>query len=447
MDDFYTGVADTCTEIINDPTANVSKISKLLKTKENPGVVHLSLMKVFKRIVPLYRVRVHSEKVKHRNGELAVSAFDRELVQQYNAYVKEICTASSGDSFRCACELLHALDHFNFADRIVSKVLVGTSINSAVGALCADALVDRIRNDTVGDTVFMIINQCLDHKYSHRIVDALVESAYLRRCVEMKIDKEEKYNKQRIEQKKLEKRGKRQKGFFEKAPIFSKSARKEEKKRLIMQNAAKKGEDESLGLLDDRNYVRTVNALQRLYFTVLKESIESCLHGTFVGLRAFFRLIRAEFREGLYVLLNDAVKVCGVKARLEGIRTILAVYGEGGLDFKRIIDLVFSTLHPLDAGLEGSDYRQVQPIVKQLFVDIKQPQSRINALVQRLMQARAMRFIPQYTETIKMLEAVYDIDFADHDIKTKDMYDPGNPDIDRIETKPFYEYYLFKKVI
>jgi len=199
-------------------------------------------------------------------------------------------------------------------------------------------------------------------------------------------------------------------------------------------------EEADQGKLDDSNYVRTVNALQRLYFTVMKDGIGPCMHGALVGLRTFIKLIRMVSRVGLCVLLNDSVKTCDVKTKLLGVDTILAIYGDSGLDFRWIIDMDLSILHPLDSELQSGDYAQVQWI-------IKQPLVRINALIQRLMQARIVRSIPQYAEMIRTLEIVYDVDFADHDIRAKNMYDPDNTDIDKIETKPFYEYHLFRKVI
>lgn len=447
MDTFYEELAETCTGIINSPEERVGDISRLLRKGRGKELVHLSLAKVFKSIVPLYRVRIHSEKVKHRDGELSVSQYDKDLVAQYNAYVREICAAGTPESFRCACELLRTLDHFNFADRIVAKVLIGTNQGGSLGALCTEAIVDRVKNDASGETVFMIINQCLDYRCSHCVVDALPESKYLHTCVGIRVDKEELYNKERIAQRAREKKAQRARGFFARAPVYSGREKKENKQRAIQQNAARQKESESAAPLDDKKYVRTSNALQRLYFTILKENISDCLRGTFIGVRAFIKLIRLEFREGLYVLLNDAVKGSALPAQLEGVRTILAAYGASGLDFKRIADVVFTALCPLNTAATVADYDALKAIIKQLFIDVRQPPARVTALAQRLLQARCMRYTQQHVEMVKMLEVAYDIDFSDADMKTRRMYDPSITDIDKIEPKPFYEYFLFKKMI
>lgn len=447
MESFCDELANKCTEIINNPAKNIEDIGKLLQNTENKETVYLALAKVFKRISLLYKIRLHSEKVKHMNGELKVSAYDGKLVAQYNSYVKQICSSECSASFRSACELLRSLDHFNFADRLVSKVLVGSNMASAIGELCIDTLADRIVNDSVGDSVFMILNQCLDYKCSYRVVEALLESKYLSRCVETRIDKEEKYNKERMEQKRLEKRSKRQKGYFDKNVIYGKPDRKVEKQRLIQQNVVKKEEDASLGFLEDKNYVRTVNALQRLYFTILKQNVCVSYRSTFIGLRKYIKLIRVEFREGLYVLLNDTIKDAAVLSKLEGILTILAIYGGSGLDFKRVIDIFYEILRPFNFELEIGAFEGVKVVLKQLFVDIKQPLARAYVFAQRIMHLRCMRHVPGAGELIKMLEVAYDIDFNDNDLKYKNMYDPSVSDVDKIECKPFYEYYLYKRII
>ncbi|KAI5179459.1 nucleolar complex protein 3, partial [Pancytospora epiphaga] len=415
MADSYTELADTCLQIIQDPAPNISKIGSLLKTTKDRNTLMLSLVKVFKHIVPLYKIRVHSGKVKHRNGELTVTPFDKELVGYYNEYIKELCSADSSDSFRSASELLKSLDHFNFADRVVSKVLLGTRLNSVIGTMCVDALVDRIKYDEVGETIFMIINQCLDYKHSHVIVEALLESKYLEKCVVIRTDKEEKYNKKYNEEKRRENKVKKKEGIFKKAPIYSKSARKEEKKRLAIQSAVKREEESGLAGIDDKNYVKTVNALQRLYFTILKEKVNLCYRSVFIGIRKYIKLIRMEFREGLSVLLHDSIADASPSDKLEGVVAVTSIYANGGVDLKRIINTVFVMLHPLGSELSLVDYGCIKAVIKQLFIETRQSGARVNALIQRLMQVRLVRYVKECDEIIKMLETVYDVDFNDVD--------------------------------
>ncbi|KAI5180838.1 hypothetical protein PAEPH01_2772, partial [Pancytospora epiphaga] len=73
--------------------------------------------------------------------------------------------------------------------------------------------------------------------------------------------------------------------------------------------------------------------------------------------------------------------------------------------------------------------------------------ARVNALIQRLMQVRLVRYVKECDEIIKMLETVYDVDFNDVDFKSRNMYDPEIADIDSVKDKPYYEYFLFKRFI
>ena len=227
MEIFSDKLAEICTKVINSPENNINKLGEVLSmTKQlkqddsDFGLALLSLAKVFKNIVPLYKVRIHSDAVKHKNQNIKVSDFDRCLFSQYNLYIKELCNSELPESYRAAAELLRTVDHFNFADRIVAKVLKGSSLSHPVSKLCYEVLVDRVQNDTIGDTIFIIIDKCLDCRFSHLLVEALVGSKYLEKCVQIRIEKEEFYNKQRIEERKRAKKEAFGKGFFAKRKII-----------------------------------------------------------------------------------------------------------------------------------------------------------------------------------------------------------------------------------
>ena len=303
-----------CTSILNDPESNIKKVSEILKIQTQKGLVYLSLVKVFKNVVPLYKIRTHSNKVKHRNQEHSVTDFDKVLLAQYNVFVKEICSSDLIESFKAAAELVKCLDHFNFADILISKVLIGTTKQNSVGKYCIEVLVDRVKNDPLGETVFMILNQCLDYKFSSHIVEAILESKYLEKCVQIRIDKETFYDKEKIRERKEAKKEVAGRGFFKKKFLIGKTDKKEEKKRLQQMKQVRMQEETELSAINEKNYIRTVNALQRLYFTVLKTHNQPCFLNTFKGVRKYIRIIRKEFHEGLYTLLIDAIKISDLSA-------------------------------------------------------------------------------------------------------------------------------------
>lgn len=439
-------LANECTSILNDPENNIKKISEILKIKEHKGLIYLSLVKVFKNIVPLYKIRVHSNKVKHRNQEMSVTDFDRILLQQYNAFIKEICSSDEIESYKAAAELIRCLDHFNFADRLISKVLIGTTKQHAVGKFCIESLVDRVKNDPIGETIFMILDKCLDYKFSHQILKAIIDSKYLESCVQIRIAKETFYQKEKIEERKLNKREKAGKGFFKKNFLKAKAEKKEEKKRLQQMKQVRMQEETELSAINEKNYIRTVNALQRLYFTVLKTQNEPCYESTFIGVRKYIKIIRKEFHEGLYTLMIEAIRKSSVNACLEGMLTIHQIYKDCGYDFKRILDSLFALISPFNFNFNQEHFEFFSKVIKLYFVETIQPKVRVFAFIQRLILARCVRLVPQFALLIKNLEVKYDLDINDHDYKNRMVNNLETEDVDRITFKPLYEYYLFKKL-
>lgn len=449
MDDSHNDIMTSCTAIINSPESSIRTVSEIMSRHNCSKAALLALGKVFKNIVPLYKIRIHSEKTKHKTAELDISEYDRELCFQYNAYIKALCASPDHSSFCCAAELLPKLDHFNFADRLVAKVFAGTQLRGSTGRICLNSIVAEIKDNTSGDTLFMILDQCLDRKYSPELVAALLDSPYLHTCVSIRIEKELKYDKERIEQRKRLKRLEKKagKGFFAKKYVLGKNERKEEKERLKKQQEVKEEEVTGMDSISEQNYIRTANALQRLYLTILKEKNRECYSATFRGLREYTKLIRKEFREGLYVLLHDAIAEVSASEAFEGISCVLHVYATSGLDFKRIINHLYGLIHPLSCRLSSDDFRRLGPIFRQLFIMNRQPIGRVHVFIQRLMLLRSVRFIDAIPAIVKELEVSYNVDLTDNAFKNKSTVNYDKEDVDLVPSKPIFEYFVFKKVI
>jgi len=439
-------IADKCLQIINAPEHNIKNVTRLLASEADRGIVLLSLAKVFKNITPLYKIRLGTEKIKHKNSERSASEYDKNLVAEYNAFIREICKSQLPESFVCACELLKSLDHFNFNDKLVSKVLVGTTLEPGIRNACIATLIDRILNNSNGECVFMIINNCLDYKFAHQIIESLLECKYLGKCVEIRLSKELKYDEEYIRQKKEEKRGGKLKGFFKKKEIHDKKLQKEEKRRQQLQKEIKAQEDQAMEPLEERNYIKTTNALQRLYFTILKEKMEECYLGVFAGLRKYIRIIRREFHEGLYTLVNDAIDGGRPADRLEGISTLLFIYKDQGFDFQKAINCLFGLVDPLNHDLGIECVQKTADVIGMLFIENRQSNERAHAMMQRLVLARCMRYVPAYDRVIRLLEQKYDIDVGDASFRNKKVPENNYKNIDQVPLKPFYEHLPYMKL-
>lgn len=440
-------VAEMCTRIINEPEENVNEVSTLLKSTGDKGLLFLSLTKVFKNIAPLYRIRLHSNKVKHKSADLSITEFDKKLFTQYNLFVRDICRSDAVESYKAAAELLKTLDHFNFSDRIVAKVLLGTTKSRAVAECCIEAITDRIKNDRTGETIFMILDRCLDYRFNHLVVKAMLDSEYLQMCVKIRIDKEEFYLKESIERRKQEKKEKRGKGFFAKKALIGKKDKKDEKMRLRMQSETRTEEKADLDPINNKNYIRTVNAMQRLYFTLLKNKEKICFEDIFVGVRKYIRIIRKEFHEGLYTLLLEAIRMSDVSAGLEGVISTFEIYKNSGYDFKRLADVLFKIISPFNYQLSLDLIPVLCTCVRHIFIDIVQSKMHAVAFTQRLMHSRLVRHILEFDKLIKDLEIKYNLEFTDFDINTTEVKDIEVDDISKIPQKPFYEYFPFRRVI
>lgn len=395
---------------------------------------------------------MHSKKTKHKTAQLDISEYDMELFYQYNEYIKIVCATNEDVGYLCANELLRKLNHFNFADRLVAKVLNGTRSKGNIGKECANTIIEQIKNSNEGEILFIILDQCLDYEYTCEIIEGLADSEYLHRCVAKRIEKELKYDKEynerRKKEKKMEKRDR--KGYLARKEMYGKIERKNEKIRLKKEKEVRDEELTGMGNIEEKNYTRTVNALQRLIFTILKERRKECYSAVFRAIKEYEKLIRQEFREGLYVLLHDAISECDDISKLDGLDTLLFIYKDSGFDFKRVINHLYGLIHPYRSTLQAAQFNRIGELVNELFIEKRQPIGRVIVFVQRLMLLRIARCVELVTNIVKNLEVAYDIEFTEHVQRNSTVCDfdnSGQEDVDRVPARPFYEYYIYKSII
>lgn len=178
-------IASLGSDILSDPTTNIKKLKELraMLMETDPCVavtvrklVMVSLMEVFKDIVPSYRIRPLTEtekasKVKKETQQLR--EFEEGLVSQYKFYLENLeqtvkdwkqkkrkrSEAVSLQSYRglaevairCICELLVALPHFNFHNNIIVTVvpLMNDPVKR-VSDMCCEAVKKLLKQDKQG---------------------------------------------------------------------------------------------------------------------------------------------------------------------------------------------------------------------------------------------------------------------------------------------------------
>ncbi|OQS55515.1 hypothetical protein EHP00_580 [Ecytonucleospora hepatopenaei] len=330
---------ELCTSIIADPCISFSDLKKYLNSKNKEECFLIA--SVFANVCPLYKVKTHTGKVKHRNDVDKVSELDAILLDYYTIFIKNVLNNKNDDfSYNIAAYLLDELDHFNFNDRIVAKVIEGTK-NLHTKNVCLNVLKNKILNDTLGEITYLILDKCIDFKFNYFILECLLNSSFLEKCVKKRIDEENKFQhkpKAKNEEKTIYKSNLK---FFGKKKI-SKNAIKIEKKRYKKENLNKSALKEDLEDIDYKIYVKCINALQRLYFTLLKDKNGKCLISICLGLRKYFKIIRKEFHEGIMFLLyeniikNPEVENCFV-VNSNIIKTVYVMFADAGIEFKKLM--------------------------------------------------------------------------------------------------------------
>lgn len=384
-------IATICKFVVNDPETHIDTIPLIIKALEHKypehrTVVMLSLVKVFKNIIPLYKVRLHTKKVKGPGGYEYIKPFDKKVLQYYTLFVKRILEYSEISSYKAACHLLESVDHFNLADKLVAKVLRGT-LCEPTRDLCRTTLLKKLRENARLETISIVVNEMQSLNFDPSTLQILLEISILDRTLDdntVQISKNDK--------------------------IYSKS---------IIENVI------------------------RIYLQVLRHGHSQFYTFAFLGLQKYKHLIREEFYEGVYILLRKILKCEDRIAKLACVSCIAELFHSRGYDTIEAIDALYSLLLPVEEEVENATV----DLVEKLFVSKRQPENRARNLVQRLMQLCLFKFAPNIKRIISKLEAIYRIDFRDMHIIGSGSYVQDAKRIEQTIEKPFYEYFLYRNTI
>lgn len=445
----YRGIALKCKEVMADPKENLDKIRDVLGMVEYgssdgkmKGMVYLSLLKVFRAIIPSFKIRSLKDVVKDKRDSLHMKEYDRNMLALYTSYVKLVTNDASDESYISACEILEHLDHFNCTDKIVLKVLEGSTRKRMIATLCCDTIRSKLRNDISGELVSMILNQMLDSEYNPLLLEYLVDVPVIDKLLKDEEERAREYRLANLHAPKKEKNS-----LFHKKTLNNRKLKKIEKERIISQELAKSEEEMENNKEELINRKGIYDAIQRVYFTVLSGSDYDRYKYTFIGLMKYKEIIRAGFMEGLYFLLNDKIMELCSSAQIQGVLCILTLYGEKGYDFKRLVSVLYSILYPMNFDLTECDYVDLIRAVKSLFVKRRQPVHRTHVLLNRLIVHGCSRFVPSLRVLIAELSATYDIEFSDLDNIKHREFDQNSLDVDLLPSNPFFDHCLYKRML
>lgn len=408
-------ISKMCEQVMNSPENNINSLKRVITSNDENS--QLCFAKVFASICPMYKIR--TGKVKHKNIDDDVEDFDLEVLELYNTFLKKFLKQDTAHSFKIAAYLLNELDHFNFVDRLVAKVILGLN-REETRIICLNTLKERILNDQNGEVVALILDQALDYTVCGEICHALLKSPYLGKCVEIKHNLVNKYNPS-AQIKKKEKRVKT------KRKQLRGKDKKAEKERYLKEKETKKIEAEEMGELDNKTYTKVANGLQRLYFTSLKE--KQFISTVCKGLRQYQTLIRQEFHEGLLFLLQENMNINTTSIN-EVVTTILSMFNKSGIDFTKVLKLyngVFGNDMPRDFYVEAAG------VLKSAYIDTRQNKTIVLECIQAVMRFRAFRFLPCFDEFLREMEIKYDLNYREKFVNG--------------DTNTLYEYFILKKTL
>ncbi|OVA07896.1 CCAAT-binding factor [Macleaya cordata] len=122
--------------LLADPESNIKSLKDILQISkdEDQSIVKLgllSLLAVFKDIIPGYRIRLPTEKELEMTVSKAIRKmrfYESTLMSSYKVYLQRLIALEKQSSFqhvavRCMCSLLDAVPHFNFRENLLAAVI------------------------------------------------------------------------------------------------------------------------------------------------------------------------------------------------------------------------------------------------------------------------------------------------------------------------------------
>ncbi|XP_061087385.1 nucleolar complex protein 3 homolog [Conger conger] len=389
LEDRKLRIAGLGSAILSDPTVNIKKLKELrsMLMETDPCVavtvrklVMVSLMEVFKDIVPAYRIRPLTEeekstKVKKETQQLR--EFEEGLVSQYKFYLENLeqtvkdwkqkkrkksesvalqsYKGLAEVAIKCICELLVALTHFNFHNNIIVMVVpLMNDPSKKVSEMCCEAVRKMLKQDRLGHAPLGLV----------KVISGLVKSRnydirpeVLKTLMSLRIKEVEvKKDTETVAPKK------KFMTFKEKRKNLSRMQRKwkkaEEKlEKELLEAEASESKEKKLKL-----HTETLNIVFLIYFRILKKAQKSVLLPCVLeGLAKFAHLINLEFFDDLLTVLHNLIESGDLSYResLHCIQTsFIILSGQGdvlNIDPLKFYTHLYKTLFLLHAGASNDD--------------------------------------------------------------------------------------------
>ncbi|XP_020890871.1 nucleolar complex protein 3 homolog isoform X2 [Arabidopsis lyrata subsp. lyrata] len=165
--------------LLSDPEANIKSLKEMLDIckDENTKIVKLgllSLLAVFKDIIPGYRIRLPTEKeleMKISKEVKKTRFYESTLLKAYKKLIIfETKSVYNQIANRCLCTLLEAVPHFNYRDNLLIAVVRNiSSPDEVVRRLCCSTIRSLFSNEGKhgGELTVQAVRLIADHVKAH----------------------------------------------------------------------------------------------------------------------------------------------------------------------------------------------------------------------------------------------------------------------------------------
>ncbi|WCJ37045.1 Nucleolar complex-associated protein 3 [Euphorbia peplus] len=169
--------------LLSDPESNIKSLKEMFEFVRDvdPNVVKLgllSLLAVFKDIIPGYRIRLPTEKeleMKVSKEVKKMRFYESTLLSVYKGYLQKLIILEKQSKFqhvavRCICTLLEAVPHFNFRENLLASVVenIGSS-DHVIRKLCCASIKSLFTNEGKhgGQATVEAVRLIADHVKAH----------------------------------------------------------------------------------------------------------------------------------------------------------------------------------------------------------------------------------------------------------------------------------------
>ncbi|XWS42902.1 hypothetical protein CRYUN_Cryun16bG0054300 [Craigia yunnanensis] len=169
--------------LLADPEANIKSLKEIFQFAKDGDhsmvkLGLLSLLAVFKDIIPGYRIRLPTEKeleMKVSKEVKKMRYYESTLLSAYKGYLQKLLVLEKQPIFhhvvvRCICTLLDAVPHFNFCENLLGAVVrnIGSS-DDVVRRLCCGTIKSLFTNEGKhgGELTVEAVRLIADHVKAH----------------------------------------------------------------------------------------------------------------------------------------------------------------------------------------------------------------------------------------------------------------------------------------